>query len=146
MYGIALLIWALLVVGHWKMFDKAGEKGWKAIIPLYSDYTLFKLVWTAKSFWIYVAAAVGSVAFNLLSGQYAVVGGQLVIVGDGNFFLNILAFIAGLILLLYTVLLQVKTSLAYGKGMVFAAGLLFLPNIFTLILGFGSATYKGPQY
>jgi hypothetical protein len=48
-------------------------------------------------------------------------------------------------MLIFTVMSSVKTALAYGKGIVFALGLFFLPNIFTLILGFGNARYQGPQ-
>ena len=38
----------------------------------------------------------------------------------------------------------VKLSQAFGHGAGFALGLIFLPNIFTLILGFGSDRYLGP--
>ena len=144
--GISFVVWILLVIAHWKMYTKAGEQGWKALIPLYSDYTLFKIVWTAKSFWIYLVASIGTVVLNLASIQYVMVDGQLVAASVGNPLLGTLAFVASLLALLYTVLLQIKTSLAYGKGMGFAVGLLFLPNIFTLILGFGDAKYQGPQY
>ena len=32
------------LIGMWKVFEKAGESGWKAIIPFYNMYTLIKLV------------------------------------------------------------------------------------------------------
>lgn len=35
----------LVIVGWWKTFEKAGEPGWAAIVPLYNEYTLFKLAW-----------------------------------------------------------------------------------------------------
>lgn len=142
---IGIALWILLVVGHWKMFTKAGEKGWKALIPFYSDYTLFKLVWNTKSFWIYVGAILATVALNFLSGQYVFVDGQLIALGTGNMFLSILAYVASIALLIYSVLIQINTSLAYGKGMVFAMGLLLLPVVFTPILGFGDAEYLGPR-
>ena len=34
---------------------------------------------------------------------------------------------------------------AFGKGIGFILGLIFIPNIFYLILGFGGAQYIGPQ-
>jgi hypothetical protein len=34
----------LVVVGMWKIFTKAGEEGWKAIIPFYNVYVLLKIV------------------------------------------------------------------------------------------------------
>ena len=143
--SVGIVLWVLLIIAHWRMFTKAGEEGWKAIIPVYSDFVLFKIVWNTKSFWIYFGAAIATVLINVLGGQYVVVDGQIVSAAQGNFFVGLLSFISSLILLLYTILLQIKTALAYGKGIGFAVGLLLLPNIFTLILGFGSAEYLGPQ-
>ena len=40
---IALIIAVLSIIAHWKVFKKAGEKGWKAIIPIYGTITLFKV-------------------------------------------------------------------------------------------------------
>lgn len=144
-FTLLFVLWVLLVVAHWRMFTKAGEKGWKALVPVYSDYTLFKLVWNTKSFWVFVGLSLATSLIMVVGGQYTVVNGQLVATGGGNAFLNILSFIASVGVLLYSVLLMVKTALAYGKSPVFALGLFFLPNIFTLILAFGSAEYVGPQ-
>ncbi len=33
----------------------------------------------------------------------------------------------------------------YGKGVGFTLGLIFLPFVFIPILGYGGATYQGPQ-
>jgi len=41
-----VLYLAILVIGivaGWKIFEKAGEKGWKVLIPLYNTYTLFRI-------------------------------------------------------------------------------------------------------
>ena len=40
---VAVVIFA--VVCLWKIFEKAGEPGWAAIIPLYNTYVLFKITW-----------------------------------------------------------------------------------------------------
>jgi hypothetical protein len=41
---IYLAFFVLVVVGMWKVFTKAGEEGWKAIIPFYNVYVLLKIV------------------------------------------------------------------------------------------------------
>jgi hypothetical protein len=42
---IVSIIWAVLVIaGWWKIFEKAGEAGWKAIIPIYNLYVMLKIV------------------------------------------------------------------------------------------------------
>ncbi len=38
-----LILVALIVVAYWKIFTKAGEEGWKALIPLYNTYVLCKI-------------------------------------------------------------------------------------------------------
>lgn len=43
-YGIILLVVAIVeLVGMWKMFTKAGEAGWKCLIPIYNLVVLFKI-------------------------------------------------------------------------------------------------------
>lgn len=142
---IAFVAWLLLVIAHWKMFTKAGEKGWKALIPIYSDYTLYKLVWNTKSFWIFVVSTILTVYTSFFCGQYAISAGQLVYVGGGNMLISIVSFIASMAMLCYAVMCTINTAFAYGKGFGFALGLVLLPNIFALILAFGSAEYRGPQ-
>ena len=44
-YGAAALIWfALTILANWLMFMKAGEAGWKSIIPVYNTYTAYKYI------------------------------------------------------------------------------------------------------
>jgi hypothetical protein len=46
---IALAIVILMVASMWKLFVKAGEPGWAAIIPIYNVITLLKV--TGKPIW-----------------------------------------------------------------------------------------------
>lgn len=40
-----LLVAALMIVAMWRIFVKAGEEGWKAIVPFYNTYILYKITW-----------------------------------------------------------------------------------------------------
>jgi hypothetical protein len=40
---IVLAIVIVVVAGFWKTFEKAGEPGWAAIIPIYNLYVLIKI-------------------------------------------------------------------------------------------------------
>ena len=42
-------------------------------------------------------------------------------------------------------MLNVRMARAFGHGIGFAAGLIFLNVVFVIIIGFGSAKYKGPN-
>ena len=35
----------LSLIAWWKIFTKAGEAGWKAIIPIYNAYIMFKIIY-----------------------------------------------------------------------------------------------------
>lgn len=48
---LSLVIYVILVAGMWKMFEKAGIAGWKAIIPFYNLYV--EIVYLAKKEWWY---------------------------------------------------------------------------------------------
>ena len=41
---IYLAIVVLVIAGWWKMFEKAGQEGWKAIIPIYDVLVLLKII------------------------------------------------------------------------------------------------------
>ncbi len=40
------------------------------------------------------------------------------------------------------IILGIKMAQAFGKGILFGLGIAFLPGIFYMVLGFGSATYQ----
>lgn len=40
---IILAIAVVQIIAMWKIFTKAGEKGWKAIVPIYNFVILFKI-------------------------------------------------------------------------------------------------------
>ena len=46
---IGVLLGVLTLVGMWITFQKAGRRGWAAIIPIYNLYTLIKI--TGRSGW-----------------------------------------------------------------------------------------------
>ena len=41
---IYLAIIVLVIAGMWKMFVKAGQPGWGAIVPIYNGYLILKIV------------------------------------------------------------------------------------------------------
>ncbi len=41
----SLAISVLMIVAQWKLFTKAGEAGWKSIIPIYNGWTMCKIIY-----------------------------------------------------------------------------------------------------
>ena len=74
---ISLIFFVLMVIGNWKIFKKAGEPGWKSIIPIYNVYIMFKIVNMKSWFWwllclsiigSIIAAVNNSASFYYMSG------------------------------------------------------------------------------
>lgn len=126
--GIAWYV--LVVIGAWQMFTKAGEAGWKALIPLYNLYIVFKFSWQTMYFWVWLALTV----ISALMGANA---------NDATGMMYWAAWIIGFIQLLILCNLAFKVSASFGHGIWFALGLYFFPFLFTLIIGFGSSRYVG---
>lgn len=40
---LSLVLTAVVVVGMWKVFEKAGRPGWAAIVPFYNYWVLFEI-------------------------------------------------------------------------------------------------------
>lgn len=64
MIGLASLI--LIILAWWRLFEKAGEQGFKAIIPIYNFYTLCKIVY--GNGWYMLLAIIPFV--NVIFGMY----------------------------------------------------------------------------
>ena len=72
---IDIVIIALIVVGLWKIFEKAGKPGWAAIIPIYNIIVLLEII--GKPLWwliLFIIPLVNIVfaiwATNLLSKSF----------------------------------------------------------------------------
>jgi len=65
-------------------------------------------------------------------------------IASGNGWLFLIALIPVIGPFIALVLLGLKLAKAFGKDTGFAIGLILLPSIFQLLLGFGSAEYVGP--
>lgn len=56
-----LVVLALTIAANWKLYEKAGEPGWAAIVPFYSSYTLYKISW--GNGWFFLLAYIPFVSF-----------------------------------------------------------------------------------
>lgn len=131
-FVVGLVLFVLTVIAWWRIFTKAGEKGWKSLIPFYNIYILFKIA--GRSFWKYFGLAVG---LGIAEGIADAVASTVVATIFG---------IATLVLAIYVIIELVKMyhglSTKFGHGAGFTVGLVFLNTIFMLILGFGSSQYQ----
>ncbi|MBQ2258854.1 MAG: hypothetical protein II339_01185 [Spirochaetales bacterium] len=124
---ISFFMWVINSISRFLIFKKAGEKGWKALIPVYNSYTLYKLVWNTKMFWF----ALGS---SLLW--------ELLRIGESMVF-EFLALPFGIVFVVIYIKAAYKFSLAFGHKKGFAVGYFFFTALFSLITALGNSTYVG---
>jgi len=143
---LTLIWWILLIVARWKIFTKAGEAGWKSIIPIYSDYVQWRIGWKRTGlFWgaialVFVGYALliagGMIAVDSSSGSMSVGGGGILgIVG-------VVCMLAGIIINLIAVY---KLFVSFGKGVGWFILYILFPNFVLLALGFGASQHQGAQ-
>ncbi len=134
---LSLIWYVLLVVAQWKIFTKAGEAGWKSIIPIYNSYILFKIAGMSfiKTLIIIIVLVVLLIVMPIIA------------ISTLNAALSFASGIIALVLAIYIIVIACKLcdnlSKAFGHGLGYAVGLFFLNPIFMLILGFGSDEYQG---
>ena len=114
-------------IGYFKMFKKAGQRGWFAFIPFLREYAMFKMSWTLKAF----------IVNTLLLGVFQLFGESEAILP------SLAAMVCGIVWVVMQVKLLLRVAKSFGKGKIWAVLLFFVPFIATLILGFGSAEYLG---
>ena len=131
-YLIIAGIWCIiLIIALWKAFTKAGEAGWKAIIPIYNAYIMYKIAGYKSWFWyVFIIAFIGG-WLSAIQNEYA---------GIASSILLLIAWIMGIIV-------SYKFARKYNWG-VFTSILFVVfagTGIPLLCLGFGPWKYQGKE-
>lgn len=77
---IEIVLGVLIVASLWKIFDKAGQPGWAAIIPIYNTYVLLKVAgkpgwWLLLLFIPFVNLVIAIMAIAGLASNFGKSGG-----------------------------------------------------------------------
>lgn len=113
--AIMIVLLVLQIIGMWKVFTKAGEKGWKAIIPFYNMAILYKISGMSPYLvFVYLGLLIPIVNFFVA----AAIG----------------------IISLYQV---INLSKGFNKSTGFTVAIIVVPFIAYLMLGFGDSKYVG---
>jgi hypothetical protein len=129
---LALLLSLILVASMWRIFGKAGQRGWQSIVPVYNIFVTFRIadlpMWQAAALLMMLVAR--AVIRNTIgfSGGFVIVSFALLAASAGLFFMA-----------------SMGLASKFGKGTGFAVGMTVVPFVFYPILAFGSASYGEPQ-
>ena len=151
-YLIALLISigiaVVKTIAMWKLFEKAGEPGWKSLIPFYNFFEMTRLATGKYTIAIVYCVLIvpymicymlGSFMQAFSDGENAgVLATSLILVG-----VSMLALLAIYVLFAY---INYKFAQSYGKSTGFCIAMIFLSTIMTVVMGFDRNTYYvGPN-
>ncbi|HWP22544.1 MAG TPA: DUF5684 domain-containing protein [Candidatus Cryosericum sp.] len=64
---VGLAIAVLAIIGMWKIFEKAGEPGWAAIIPFYNAYVLFKITWGSGWMFLLLLIPIANIVIYIIT-------------------------------------------------------------------------------
>jgi len=123
-YAVIFALLAVMVVGMWKMFVKAGQPGWAAIIPFYNDSVMVDICGLPATYKYYLWL---SIALMPLAG--------------GCFGL---APLAGIVVR-YFMLRVLLASFGRPNEPLNVVGTLLFPFVTYPSIGFGADTYHGVQ-
>ena len=130
----AVFVLALTLIGKYFIFEKMGMPGWKCLIPIYSDYLLFRELIGSGYFWGYIASAL-----------LACFCSALVTIGVVSGVMEFLFVIAAVAACTVTIAIQIKLahslSKSFGHGIGYTFGLIFIEPIMLMILGLGNNRY-----
>jgi len=136
---VSLAMGILGIVAMWRIFTKAGEAGWKSLIPIYNTYILWKIAGVnfLKLLLSVVILFLGIFVLGFIAG----------VSGAGESVAGLIALVLYFGWFIYLLVQVCKycdgLSKAFGHGGGFAVGLFFLHPIFLLILGFNGDQYNG---
>ena len=145
-------ILAFIIASVWKLFTKAGEAGWKSLIPVYNTYIMYKIAGKKNLFWaqlgIGIAVIILCVAFmvSMIVSLASLFGGASADASYGVFWISLLLLlVASIASFVVQCIFNVGLAKSFGQETLFAVGLIFVSPIFIAILAFSkNIQYVGP--
>lgn len=136
---VSLILAVLDVIAMWKLFEKAGEKGWTALIPVYNYFQMTKIATGNYTLsWVYLAVSGAYTMMTMISSiimKFSDNNGGFVSLVFMMFLLAIilaLAVLAGYISFMF--------SKAYNKPLIWNICMIFLSPILIIVMGFDKNT------
>ena len=137
-----LALAVMSIIGMWRMFTKAGEHEWGAIVPFYNRYLLFKISDMKNWFWaelvlsiVYGASLIAFVLFliGVLISSFSTVDYNSALNGTGISFMIVI--ISAVLLFILHIVRNIRLARNFHLGGGWVVGFLFLPGVFYMIVG-----------
>lgn len=143
--AFSIVFYVLTIIATWRILKKAGQPGWKCLIPIYNVYMLYKIVGMPGWFWGLLLVNILLIIvmnFDHTLGYFIGDANQPTFDAGAHIPTVIALAVAGIVSLCGGILYAWRTSKAFGHGVGFFLGLFFLQPLFWLIIGFGKSKYN----
>ena len=127
---LVTLLLLFRMVCRWKVFSKMDLRPWISLIPIVSEYLVFKKTWKV---WPFVVLIILAIVFGMTVQVTAYMDIYLPIPA---YIKSRMAFISIICLILIPILMYKHLSFAFGHDIGYMMGLLFLNPIFLGIMAF----------
>lgn len=148
---VAIVLGVMNIIALWKLYEKAGEPGWSAVVPVYNFVQMIKIATGEyKVLWAYLIMWGGYMVVSFISG---VLGGIMEAMTDSSVLLSLFSLAMALIIMFMGIGMAVIAgymsymfSKSYGKSTTFCVLSIFFFPITNMIMGFDKTiTYVGPK-
>ena len=130
---LTILYSVFITAAQWRLFTKAGEKGWKSLIPFYSIFVSHHIIGMSHIWFI-------------LDIVFWVIEVVLEIIEKVPDWMEDTFFTVALILTLISEIVHImKLCYCYTKSELFGIGLFVAPPVFSMILAYGKSEYHPPR-
>ncbi len=156
-FGIALIIAiifvlletvlvVLAVICNWKIMEKAGEPGWKALIPFYNMYVLYSIstnkVTKNVCFFTIIGASAVSMIANFIAMIFVFIPyiGPIIVV-----FIRIITTVLFIAPIVFIAFLNVGLPKSFGMESGLRVLSIFIPIVPRIMMAFGKWQYTGDK-
>lgn len=146
-FAVPALVYLVFVcIAYWRTMRKMHRPGWFIFIPYAPIIVFYGRCWRLHAFWRYLCANIMVAISTIVLAPYMVAGSPDMFNTASNTMILValvVLLVSYIIVLVNFIRLNLHISRAFGKGVGFALGLIFLPGIFYLILGLSKMEYIG---
>ena len=144
--GLMMLIFlamlVMILISLWKIFEKAGREGWKALVPIYNLSVLYDILKMPAYLALFMVGALWAPATHIAYkssefGKFSKFGNEMAM--NNNY--SALGSACALALMVLYVVSSFKLAKAFGKGTGFGFGIMLLPFVFLPIIAFSDAKF-----
>ncbi|MBE5820614.1 MAG: hypothetical protein E7310_07405 [Clostridiales bacterium] len=124
----------------WKIFVKAGQEGWKCLIPVYNLIVLFKFIGLSPFLLLIYLLPFLLILGGFIIGFLIAIGVEIAYI---MFFFIIIYFIVLLGVYALNIVYMIYLGKAFNKSTAFIVGLVLVPVVFQAILAFDKTSVYG---